>query len=510
MVRVALDPVPLIIPTCENCGSPASHQCGICTELFVCSEEECFARVHRPKDVATHSESIVPMGAWGRCTHHGDVLQWMCVEPQCKSTLICDQCQHHGAHKGHKYAGIKLRANSQTGERLSAITTLRTALQQANDHLTALKTMDEEDSLLSRDTNFTLLTLQEAQHRCTEETQEQIDRQNLERGCDKLLLTTYVNEINTTISVLEDADNGQQTESLKRAADLSSNILTIREKVRLRMVNMDATLLSLSHPILIEEYSPEDVAAIVAAVTADSYPEDLPKLDSDISTDMHPTQILEITEEMILKGAHPSPHPLPITSEDYSRLAMSLPNRGTAFIEGSEFSKGQLFKRAITLDPEHSWAYHNLGDLLPKRGTTKLENGIAFTKEDLYKRAITLNPMDNIAYNKLAWLVPLEEETLMEDGSYLTKEQLFKRAIHIDPEDGWAFRALGDLMSDAEVTKLNNGSTATKSCLYKRAIALDRTDAASFHSLGRMLPQGGAATLEDGTIMTREQLLSVC
>ena len=54
------------------------------------------------------------------------------------------------------------------------------------------------------------------------------------------------------------------------------------------------------------------------------------------------------------------------------------------FSDGTQMTKQQLYKRAITFSPTNGRAYYSLGKSLPYGKTTTLEDGTIMTKEELF------------------------------------------------------------------------------------------------------------------------------
>jgi Flp pilus assembly protein TadD len=146
-------------------------------------------------------------------------------------------------------------------------------------------------------------------------------------------------------------------------------------------------------------------------------------------------------------------------------------NLGTALADRRDFKRAiAAYQKALALNPTFALAHCNLGDVLKETGA--LDGAIA-----AYQKAIALEPKDAVAHYNLGVVLATKEDLA---GAVAQ----FKKAISLDPKDakphsnlGLALQAQGDLPG------------AIAAC--KKAIALDPKFALAHCNLGSALTAQG-------------------
>ena len=95
-------------PSCSVCGEAAVSRCDECSpdgKLFLCSQAECFDKMHNAFNAAKHQQLLVPWDSrkkWTpKCcaTHTNKLLEYWC--DLCR-VPVCTLCLSHGEHVGHE------------------------------------------------------------------------------------------------------------------------------------------------------------------------------------------------------------------------------------------------------------------------------------------------------------------------------------------------------------------------------------------------------------------------
>jgi tetratricopeptide (TPR) repeat protein len=105
-----------------------------------------------------------------------------------------------------------------------------------------------------------------------------------------------------------------------------------------------------------------------------------------------------------------------------------------ALQSGSYEAAVALFKKVLELEPEHQYAWNNLGRVYLRMGK---ENEAI----EAFKKQIEINAFDEFAYNNLG-------VALLNLGQNKQAEEAFRKQIEINPLDKWAHMNLGKIMSN--------------------------------------------------------------
>ncbi|MGH9816761.1 MAG: tetratricopeptide repeat protein [Candidatus Acidiferrales bacterium] len=103
----------------------------------------------------------------------------------------------------------------------------------------------------------------------------------------------------------------------------------------------------------------------------------------------------------------------------------------TALSAGNFQTAVDLFRRTVEKDPQHKWAWNNLG----RAHLTLRQFGEA---EAAFRKQIELNPYDEYAYNNLG-------RALMLQQKYDLAAAAFLKQIEVNPLDKWAHANLGQM-----------------------------------------------------------------
>ncbi|MEG5001836.1 tetratricopeptide repeat protein, partial [Microcoleus sp. B4-D4] len=154
----------------------------------------------------------------------------------------------------------------------------------------------------------------------------------------------------------------------------------------------------------------------------------------------------------------------------------------TEFDKGNQLlQEGKLedaiaaFRRAIELDPDISWSYHNLGEALAKLG--QFEEAIAD-----FRRAIELKPDFSWSYHHLG-------DALAQQQQWEESAIAFRKAIELNPEHFGTYVGLGNSLA-----KLGQLDEAIAS--YRRASELEPGADWIQYRLGDVLQQRTQLDLE--------------
>ncbi|MEG4054325.1 MULTISPECIES: tetratricopeptide repeat protein [unclassified Microcoleus] len=187
-----------------------------------------------------------------------------------------------------------------------------------------------------------------------------------------------------------------------------------------------------------------------------------------------------------------------------TKTAVDYLDEGDRLVESGNLEEAiAAYRRAIELNPDHSWSHHNVGEALGKLG--QFEEAIAS-----YRRAIELNPDFSWSYHHLG--DALERRQQWEEavvvfrkaielnadhfGSYVglgkSLEKLgqldeaiaaYRRASEINPEADWIQYRLGEVLQQRTQLDLD-GAIAS----YRRAIELNPDDVPSYRKLLEIRP----------------------
>ncbi len=129
----------------------------------------------------------------------------------------------------------------------------------------------------------------------------------------------------------------------------------------------------------------------------------------------------------------------------------------------------QAYRRAIVLNPNNTWTWHNLGNLLHHR-LNRLDEAV-----QAYRQAIEIDPTAACSWYSLGAL--LHQHLRRFDEA----EQAYLHAIKIDPDESAPWNGLGALLLD----HLHRTDEAEQ--VFRRAIEIDPKDAGYRYNLGNLL-----------------------
>jgi len=159
------------------------------------------------------------------------------------------------------------------------------------------------------------------------------------------------------------------------------------------------------------------------------------------------------------------------------KTAVDYLDEGARLLESGNLEEAiATYRRAIELNPDLSWSYHNLGEALAKLG--KLEEAIA-----AFRCAIELNPDFSWSYHHLGDALDRQEQ--WEEAVVA-----FRRAIELNPEHFGSYVGLGQSL--AKLGQLDEAIVA-----YRRASELEPEAEWIQHRLGEVLQQRTQLDLED-------------
>jgi len=166
-------------------------------------------------------------------------------------------------------------------------------------------------------------------------------------------------------------------------------------------------------------------------------------------------------------------------------VALYLSNGDQLLEEGNLEEAIAAYRRAIELNPDHSWSHHNLGEALAKLG--QLEEAIA-----AYHRAIELNPDFSWSYHHLG-------DALDRQQHWEEAVVAFRRAIELNPEHFGSYCGLGQGL-------LNLGQLDEAIVAYRRASELEPAADWIQYRLGEVLQQRTQLDLERAIASYRRAL----
>jgi len=150
--------------------------------------------------------------------------------------------------------------------------------------------------------------------------------------------------------------------------------------------------------------------------------------------------------------------------------------------EGSIYAKQQQwesavesYRRAIELNPNSSWFYHNLGEGLFRLGKWQ-------EAAEVYRRAIELNSNFSWSYYNLG-------KTLIELQEWQEAVAVYRRAVELNPDFAWSYYELGNAL-----LKLQKYREAVAAIL--NAVILEPKSPEIYHKLGDALGEIAASDLE--------------
>ncbi|MEP6486750.1 tetratricopeptide repeat protein [Microcoleus vaginatus GB2-A3] len=143
------------------------------------------------------------------------------------------------------------------------------------------------------------------------------------------------------------------------------------------------------------------------------------------------------------------------------------------------------YRRAIELNPDHSWSHHNLGEALGKVG--KFEEAIAS-----YRHAIELNPDFSWSYHHLG-------DALARQEKWKEAVVAFRRAIELNGEHFGTYCGLGQSL-------VNLGQLDEAIVAYEQAIHLNPDADWIHYSLAQVLQQRAQLDLEGAIASYRRTL----
>ena len=150
--------------------------------------------------------------------------------------------------------------------------------------------------------------------------------------------------------------------------------------------------------------------------------------------------------------------------------------------QGSIYAKQQQwqsavesYRRAIELNPNSSWFYHNLGEGLFQLGKWQ-------EAAEIYRRAIELNPNFSWSYYNLG-------KALIELQEWQEAVAVYRRAVELNPDFPWSYYELGNAL-----LKLQKNPEAVAAIL--NAVILEQKFPEIYHKLGDALGEIAASDLE--------------
>ncbi len=160
--------------------------------------------------------------------------------------------------------------------------------------------------------------------------------------------------------------------------------------------------------------------------------------------------------------------------------------------QGSIYAKQQQwesavesYRRAVELNPNSSWFYHNLGEGLFRLGKWQ-------EAAEVYRRAIQFNPNFSWSYYNLG-------KALIELQEWQEAVAVYRRAVELNPDFAWSYYELGNAL-----LKLQQYREAVAAIL--NAVILEPKSPEIYHKLGDALGEIAASDLE-GTINYYRQIV---
>ena len=171
-----------------------------------------------------------------------------------------------------------------------------------------------------------------------------------------------------------------------------------------------------------------------------------------------------------------------------TETALTQLSKGTQLLEDGHLEEAiASFHIVIELDPNQSWAYHNLGEALARQG--KLEEAVT-----AYRKVIELKPDFSWSYHHLGDV--LEQQQQWEESV-----AAFRQAIQLNPEHFGSYVGLGKSL--VKLGQLDEAITA-----YRRASGLEPAADWIQYRLGEVLQQRTQLDL-DGAIASYRRAIEL-
>ena len=166
-------------------------------------------------------------------------------------------------------------------------------------------------------------------------------------------------------------------------------------------------------------------------------------------------------------------------------LSWSYHNLGEALAKLGQFEDAiAAFRRAIELNPDFSWSYHHLGDALDRQ--QQWEEAVV-----TFRRAIELNPEHFGSYVGLG-------QSLAKLGQLDEAIAAYRRAIELEPGADWIQYRLGEVLQQRTQLDLE-GAIAS----YRRAIELNPDDVEAYRKLLEIQPDNFEVWLQLGKTLVK-------
>lgn len=164
------------------------------------------------------------------------------------------------------------------------------------------------------------------------------------------------------------------------------------------------------------------------------------------------------------------------TAQQSSKQAETHAKQGRIYAKQQQWESAvESYRRAVELNPNSSWYYHNLGEGLFQLG--KWEESVY-----VYRQAIALNPNFSWSYYNLG-------KALIELQKWQDAVEVYRRAVELNPEFAWSYYELGNAL-----LQLEEPEEAVAAIL--NAVILDSRYPEMYHKLGDALGQIAASDLE--------------
>eukprot|EP01064_Diplonema_japonicum_P021515 TRINITY_DN31080_c0_g1_i1.p1 TRINITY_DN31080_c0_g1~~TRINITY_DN31080_c0_g1_i1.p1 ORF type:complete len:423 (+),score=69.20 TRINITY_DN31080_c0_g1_i1:69-1271(+) len=149
---------------------------------------------------------------------------------------------------------------------------------------------------------------------------------------------------------------------------------------------------------------------------------------------LNPTVIVKVGEELFsrLDLRKRIVEIEPELSSSWINLSLEIPHQGLTTLEdGTEISQVDAIQKALEIDPLSAISFNNLSCALAPLDAVVRVGASTYTREELCVKAISLNPRLSAAYKNLEFLLP-EGKKVMVEGNLLGGEELLARADEIE------------------------------------------------------------------------------
>jgi len=169
------------------------------------------------------------------------------------------------------------------------------------------------------------------------------------------------------------------------------------------------------------------------------------------------------------------------------------------------YNKSQCYLRALSLTPDHSLAWYNLGCTLIGTQESVRVQGKTYSATACSIKAISLYKTWDLAWYQLGHnLYASQQDKALVNGRLVGEKECYIMAIELNPKRSFPWCSLGVALNKDE-TIIISGRRYTQHECFIKAVTLDSRDAESWSRVGKTLPESQTHVLVNDELHTRLQ-----